>query len=211
MKKIIDLTLTVRQGMPGVDLETAKTIENDGWNAKTLHLYSHAGTHMDAPLHFGVNEKTIDKISLERCIGPAWLLDLSQIKPRAAITIADLGDLVNKIEQGDSLIVRSGWSRFVDKPEYRNDLPRISEELARWCVQRKIRILGVEPPSVADVNNPEELTLIHRILLEGNITIVEGLCNLEHMNQNKFEFFALPLKVENGDGAPARAFAIIEE
>ena len=48
MNRIIDLTLTMRSGMRGVDWEQAKTVERDGFNARTLHLYSHAGTHMDA-------------------------------------------------------------------------------------------------------------------------------------------------------------------
>jgi kynurenine formamidase len=44
-----------------------------------------------------------------------------------------------------------------------------------WCVERKVKLLGVEPPSVADVNNKEEPTHIHAILGEG--VIVEGLTN----------------------------------
>ena len=58
--KIIDLTLTYEEGMRGVAFETARTKADDGWNALTLHLYSHAGTHMDAPFHFDVNDQTID-------------------------------------------------------------------------------------------------------------------------------------------------------
>jgi kynurenine formamidase len=48
--KILDFTLTYEDGMRGVVLENVKTKFIDGWNSKTLHLYSHAGTHMDAPI-----------------------------------------------------------------------------------------------------------------------------------------------------------------
>ena len=71
-------------------------------------------------------------------------------------------------------------------------------------------MLGVEPPSIADVNNKEELTRIHKILLGANITIVEGLTNLDKLKHNKVTFVAAPLKIENGDGCPCRAFAIDE-
>ena len=71
-------------------------------------------------------------------------------------------------------------------------------------------MLGVEAPSVADVNNLEELTEIHRILLEGDVIIVEGLANLDRIEQEQFLFAALPLKVRGGDGAPCRAFAITD-
>ncbi len=53
----------------------------------------------------------------------------------------------------------------------------------------------------------EELTLIHRILLGANITVVEGLTNLSAINQEKVFFIAAPLKIEGGDGCPCRAFA----
>jgi len=69
--------------MPGVSIEPAKTVDEDGWNATTLHLYSHCGTHMDAPLHFGVSERTIDEIPLESLMGPAWVVDLSGASSRA--------------------------------------------------------------------------------------------------------------------------------
>ncbi|MGA1232838.1 MAG: hypothetical protein ACO3VR_02730, partial [Lutimaribacter sp.] len=70
-------------------------------------------------------------------------------------------------------------------------------------------LVGVEPPSVADVNNLVEVTLIHRILLGANITIVESLKNLHLIQQDRIEFIALPLKLHQGDGSPVRALARI--
>ena len=210
MSRIIDLTLSLENGLRGVMLETAKTVEKDGWNATTLHLYSHCGTHMDAPKHFAVSEQTIEQIPLDRCMGPAWLVDLSGIKPHSLITPADLTALESKIRSGDSLLLRTGWSRLAHSPAYRDDLPRISPELAYWCVEKGIRMLGVEPPSVADVNNIEELTTVHKILLKGGIIIVEGLAHLDEIHKEKVTFMAFPLKITKGDGSPVRALAIEE-
>jgi len=208
MSRIIDLTLSLEEGMRGAKIETSHLFEKDGWNATTLHLYSHCGTHMDAPKHFDVSGQTIDQIPLDKCIGPAWLVDLSGIKPRSLISIEDLGAVEKKIQSGDSLLIRTGWSRLVHSPTYRDDLPRISLELARWCVNKSIRMLGVEPPSVADVHNIEELTTIHRTLLAGGVIIVEGLVNLDKIHKDKVTFMAFPLKIAQGDGSPVRAFAI---
>jgi kynurenine formamidase len=69
-------------------------------------------------------------------------------------------------------------------------------------------MLGVEPPSVADVHNREELTNVHRVLLGGGVIVVEGLTNLDQIRAEKVTFMALPLKIAGGDGAPARAIAI---
>ena len=69
-------------------------------------------------------------------------------------------------------------------------------------------LIGVEPPSVADVNNRSELTEVHQILLRGNVTVVEGLAHLDQLRNDLVEFIVLPLKIRDGDGSPARAIAL---
>ncbi len=64
--KLIDLTMPYDEKIAGFSSETARTVGRDGWNARTLHIYSHAGTHMDAPFHFGVSDETIDEIPVEQ-------------------------------------------------------------------------------------------------------------------------------------------------
>jgi len=210
MPRVIDLTLPLASGDRGVHIEPARRLETDGWNATTLHLYSHCGTHMDAPTHFGVSSQTIDQIPIDQCMGPAWVVDPVCHYERALIRVADLGQAADKIRKGDGLLLRTGWSRRVKDPSYRDQLPRVSLELAEWCAARKIRMLGVEPPSVADVNNREELTAVHKVLLGAGIIIVEGLANLEQIRCERVTFMAFPLKIAGGDGAPARAVAIEE-
>jgi kynurenine formamidase len=209
MARIIDLTLTVRPGMRGVEFETLHTVAEHGWNSRTLHLYSHSGTHVDAPVHFGAGDGTIDRIPLAHCLLPAWVADLTGVEPKALITIARLGAVAKKVRPGDGLLLKTGWSTHIDRPQYyRDNLPRVGRELAEWCVERRVRLLGVEPPSVADVNNLEEVTEIHRLLLGAGIVIVEGLTNLGALRQERVLFGALPLKIEGGDGSPCRAFAL---
>ena len=194
--------------MGGVFIEPAKTLSVDGWNASTLHLYSHSGTHMDAPLHFEVNEQTIDELPINRLITQAWIVDLRHLKPKAEITISDLESISKDFTAGESIILHTGWSKKLGTQAYRDELPRISKDLALWMGEKKVNILGVEPPSVADVNNIKEVTEIHNILMKNDIIIVEGLCNLEQISKNKITLIALPLKVEGGDGAPSRVIAI---
>ena len=207
-KKVIDLTLPINNKMSGVSIEPAKIFSVDGWNATTLHLYSHSGTHMDAPLHFEVNEQTIDELPTERLISEAWIVDLRHLKPKAIIEISDLDFITKDFQAGQSIILHTGWSKRLGTPAYRDDLPRISSDLAHWLGEKGVNILGVEPPSVADVNNMVEVTEIHNILMKNNIIIVEGLCNLEQITKSKVTLIALPLKLEGGDGAPSRVIAL---
>lgn len=205
----IDLTQTIHPEMPGVNLREAKNLEKDGWNATTIELYSHSGTHMDAPVHFGVDGPTIDQIPLENLMGYARILDLTGILPSALIQVSDLGPLREHLKAGDSLIIHTGWSQYAKTSieKYRNELPRISEELANWLVEKGIKMIVVEPPSVANVNDLQEVTRIHRILFSGKIIIVEGVCNLEQIGADEVELMVLPLKIGGGDGAPARVIA----
>ena len=209
--RIIDLTLEINNAMRGVDVSTAKTIANDGWNATTLSLYSHCGTHMDAPVHFVSGAATIDQQDLSVCVGPALVMDLTPIQPAQLITVDDLSPYHDRIKPGCRLLLRTDWHKRHGTDDYRDALPRISIELAHWLVEKKVAMIGVEPPSVADVNNKTELTDVHQTLFHGGVLIIEGLANLDQLKQDVVNFIGLPLKVAEGDGTPVRAIAIEDE
>ncbi len=205
---IIDLTLPFREPMRGFRMKEAKNLEKDGWNASDLEIYSHAGTHMDAPLHFGISDVSIDRIPLQKLICDCHIIHISDPQPSQILGPELLDPVLKDIRHGHGIVLRTGWSRFVNEPAiYRDKLPRIGEDLARRLAGLEISMLGVEPPSVADVNNIEELQRIHRILLEAGIIIIEGLCNLERLRSPFARVMAFPLKIEGGDGAPARVLA----
>jgi kynurenine formamidase len=207
--RVIDLTLPVTPGQRGVAMEPKNTVARDGWNAATWHLFSHSGTHMDAQIHFAAGPETIDTKPLRQCLGPATVVNLTPLAPRTLLTVAHLGAAAHNFPTGESLLLRTDWHHHVADPAiYRDGLPRISEELAHWCVAQRVNLLGVEPPSIADVNNLPEVTRIHQILLGGGITIVEGLAHLDQLTSPRVLFAALPLKLAAGDGAPVRAFAV---
>jgi arylformamidase len=209
MSRIIDLTMPLKPGMRGVEITSKFTVAKEGWNASMLSLYSHAGTHMDAQVHFEAGPETIDQHTPQRCMSRAWLVNLAGIAPKALIEIESLGEVAGKLQPGDSLVLRTDWSKHVENSAiYRDGLPRISDALANWCVAKKVKLLGVEPPSIADVTNLPEVTRIHKILLGGGVTIVEGLYNLDKLTGPKIFFAALPLRIAQGDGCPCRAFAV---
>lgn len=206
--RIIDLTRTLAPDQEGVGFEQSRTVEEDGWNARTLHLYSHTGTHMDAPHHFGVSEESIEEFVPSRLMGKTWIARLGNVESQQLLMPSDLGGIADKIKAGENLILQTGWSKKESYRTFRDELPRISKELAHWIVEKGINILGVEPPSVADVNNLEEVTEIHHILMKGDVIIVEGLVNLDQIQSEMVYLIALPLKLENGDGSPIRAIAL---
>ncbi len=208
MARIVDLSLTLRPGMQGVEYEDQSTFAAKGWHTRLLHLHSHAGTHLDAPAHFLEGSLTLENLSLEKCIGPAWVIDLSFLRPRELITVEHLAPHASKVTQGARLLLRTGWSAHADLPDYRTHFPRVSLPLAEWFAQRGISLLGVETPAVASMDDREELISVHQALLHAEIVIVEGLANLTALSTDQVTFIALPLKLEGGDGSPVRAVAI---
>ena len=193
--------------MRGVALEDTKFKSVDGWNSKTLHLYSHAGTHMDAPFHFEVNDQTIDEFEVSRFVCDSWVIPV-EAYAKQKITLQDLGGYADLINKGDGVILKTGWSAYVNESKYREELPGIHHSLADWFAGKGINMLAVEPPSIADVMDRAEVTKIHEILLGGDIIIVEGLTNLDAVSKQKVKLIALPLKIKKGDGAPARVIAM---
>jgi D-apiose dehydrogenase len=209
-RRVIDLSLPVSSSLSGVDVSPARTIAIDGWNATTITLYSHAGTHMDAPRHFLPAGASLDRQDLATCCGPARIVNVAPAQPRQLLTVQDVGSCLGAVYPGDRLLFRTDWSKRAGTSEYRDELPRISIELARWLVEREVALIGVEPPSIADVNNVAELTEVHQTLFRGGVVIVEGLANLDQITQPEVEFIALPLNIPGGDGCPVRAIAIEE-
>lgn len=208
MNNIVDLSLPYSERFANFSKESCKTVAQNGWNASTLKFYSHCGTHMDAPIHFNVSTQSIDQIKVSQFVGRAWVIDARKVGAKGLITSQEIPNRIKQtFKEGDSLLLRTDWYQQVHTPAYRNELPRISEELAHWCVAHKVKMIGVEPPSVADVNNLDEVTKIHQILL-GDVIIIEGLAHLDALETDCVELIALPLKIEGGDGAPARVIAI---
>lgn len=77
---VLDLTHTISGEMPvypGTEkpvLTTACTIETAGYRETLLHMYSHTGTHMDAPAHMIARGRTLDSYGVEKFVGPGFVL-----------------------------------------------------------------------------------------------------------------------------------------
>lgn len=205
--QIIDLSLPIAPGMRGVEIDPNTSYDKDGFNTTMLHLYSHAGTHMDAPLHFLNGARTMERLDLNKCVGPALVVDVSHKQPHDFITVADLGMAAGKIEAESRVLLYTGWDLHVEQEDYRTSFPRISLELAEWFVERGIWLVGMEMPSVAALHDYEELRSVHQTLLRAEIVIVECLANLRDLPEEVF-FIATPLKINGGDGCPVRAIAL---
>jgi len=209
---IIDLSLTLRNGMRGVAFEPNTVMPTHDYNTTNLRLYSHTGTHMDAPLHFVDSGRTIDHVALEKCVGPAQVFDLSHKPAHSQITVDDLHPFAERVTPQSRILLRTDWDRHADKDDFRTHFTRLSLALAEWLVERGVWLVGVQSPSVASLRpeDKQELIDVHRTLLKAEVVIVEGLANLNQIEEETVQFVALPLKLDGIDGSPVRAVAIVD-
>ena len=80
----------------------------------------------------------------------------------------------------------------------------VGEEAARVFAAYGLDLLGTETQSVAAV---EETVAVHRILLESDILLLEGI-RLGAVSEGGYFLSAAPLSLEGADGAPVRAVLI---
>lgn len=180
--------------------------EVHSYDSEIMMMSTHTGTHMDAPSHFLANTPSIDMIGVERLVSPALLLDL----PKGAneeITLDDLR-VINEIDQGISIVFRTGWQKMIANRDYMTSNPGLSVAAAALLADKNVNAVGIDSPSI-DIGSDEHFST-HKTLLSNGILIIENLCNLESLgHKGTFTLVINPLKLKGASGSPVRALAII--
>jgi arylformamidase len=168
----------------------------DSCNVTSIRMSAHAGTHVDAPLHYGDDQPGIDAVSLDVLIGPARVVTLNVIE---AITIDDLQNALGDAPFTRLLI----HTRASDVPSevWQPDFVCFEPEAAEWLGERGCRLIGTDTPSV-DPATSRDLPA-HKAFLRSNVIIMENL-SLASVPDGAYELIALPLRIAGNDAAPAR-------
>jgi arylformamidase len=203
----IDGEMLVWPGDPAVSVDRTKRIAaGDAANVSELRIGTHTGTHVDPPVHFIEGAAGIDAVPLDLLVGEAFVADLrAHDGPLAA---ADLEGAA--IPAGVTrLLLRTANSELWRRARpitFPDMFACLTEDGARWALDRGIRLVGVDFLSVeakASEGHP-----VHHLLLGNGAVIVEGL-DLGGVEPGRlYEFVCLPLKILAGDGGPARALLI---
>lgn len=144
--KITDLTHIIYSDMPvfpGTEqpiFEKANTLEKDGFQEAKITMYSHTGTHIDAPAHMLSSGPYLDNLEVEHFIGNAIILDFSNGKIKL-IDVDNLKPYEEKIKNVEFIIIKTGWSKYWGDKKYYVDFPSLSEEAAKWLLGFNLREL----------------------------------------------------------------------
>lgn len=110
----------------------------------------HLATHMDGEKHFWAAGRTIGQVPLEEWHGPGVLVDLSDTVSDSSVYTPEMIEERVDVHDGDILLIRTGWHRFgwssPDSDEFRYMIrhPGPSADFADWCIERRIRWLGID-------------------------------------------------------------------
>lgn len=181
-----------------------------------LHMGDHAGTHVDAPVHFDERPgaMTVDQMPLESFFTEAVCLDLSHKPPKSNVSIEDLEAAIAKagvsIKPKDTvLLYMAHHERSWGTEAWVTDFPGLTKESANWLCDQGIGMFGVEAvsPGRTGRSNFE----VHHVCRDRGITHMEGLSNLDKLlGKGRFRFIGFPLKIKGGTGSPIRAVAWLD-
>ncbi len=200
------------------------------YSANNFSTAEHGGTHIDAPIHFAKGGQTVDEIPLEKLIGPAIKIDVSEKAVQDVDYLIGIEDFVNweaqqqmTIPEGSIVLLQTGHSTYYPlKEKYLGTnqrgaeavallhFPGLSAEAASWLVEkRNINAIGIDTPSI-DYGQSQDFKS-HVILLSKNIPAFENLTQLDQLPNKGFKVIALPMKIKGGSGAPLRIVAMLKE
>ena len=203
MKKFFDITLDLSEdtiiypGDPKFEKEYICSIDmGDSFNISSISMGSHTGTHIDAPKHFYNDGNTIDSIDLEKLIGKARVIELLEVEEINR-------EILEKvyIEEGDRILFKTKNSKILRQNKYEEDFVSLTKCGAEYLIENNIKLVAIDYLSIEGINS--EFNDVHLLLLKNNIVIIEGV-NLLEVPEGEYNISALPLKIKDGDGAPAR-------
>lgn len=200
----VDISMPIRPGMPTfpgdppVRVETLRDLaRGDPYRLCALAFGSHAGTHVDAPRHFLDLAPGVDAIDPDALLGPCRVVDV----PEHRRLIVE-GDVPND-PSVRRVLFRTANSRRWERGESSfADYVAIAPAAARRLVERGVRLVGIDSLSVE--NDTSGRYPVHRTLLTAGVVVLEGL-RLADVGPGDYDLVCLPLRIEDGDGAPARA------
>ena len=207
--KIYDITVPVREGMPVYSGDQPFKItrvldmgKGAPANLSVVNMGAHNGTHMDAPLHFIADGKTIGELDLGVMMGPVRVFHL-EVEEKIDLNDVETLDL----EGVERVIFKTRNSDLWRKEGFQTNYVYISGRAAQYLVDRGVKLVGVDYLSV-QAHDGDDFSP-HLALLGGGVVVLEGV-DLSETPPGDYRLVALPLKLVDAEGAPARA-VLIEE
>jgi len=186
-------------------------------NTTEVHLFTHNGTHMDAPWHFNPEGRHIDELDVEDWVyNSPKVVDVSH-RPSRNIDRSDIEPFFSKDDNSDLLLVFSGMSLLIESNtrEYMENFPGLTSDAADFILKEtRVRGIAVDLPSVDPIENILARNFpIHRMMLgdvKRSLIIIENVNITPVLGKKAKRVFAVPLLFKGLDGSPVNIFAEVD-
>jgi len=226
--QVIDLTHSFSPdfptffGVPGIEQATMYTFEDAGFNMKRWTLIEHAGTHMDAPIHFSEDGQSAEEVPVENLVTPLAVIDIREKaagNPDAQVTPEDIKawEAANgPIPERACVAMNSGWAAFAGDPGKftgKDDddvfhFPGFHVEATQYLLE-ETTALGMAVDTMSLDYGPSQSFDTHYAWLPTNRWGLENLANLSDLPATGATLVAGAPKVAGATGGPTRLIALV--
>ena len=236
-KRYVDCTLTIKNSEawvqfprrivyggaePQIRIEPIATVKQNRTAVFGLYgLTTQCYTHMESKYHMYEDGRTLDEVPLDWFITDGAVVDMMHKKPGEAVTAEDLEKSGADIREGDTIIIRTGWTdKAFGTREFWADMIHLSEDAGDWIVSKKPRALmqdfmtDISPLIKGEHGEllPEpKFCPVHFKTMGADMLLIEWCANLGAISKPRVQVIALPLKVKGTEGAPARVIVVEED
>lgn len=191
------------------------------FNLYELRISEHTGTHIDAPLHFTADGKSVAELPVEDLVAPLVVID---IKAKAAenadaqVTPEDIKawtDANGPLPDGAIVAMNSGWAAHVATDKFRNlgpdgktmHFPGFHVDAVKQLLEGSTKAIAVDTLSLDFGQSPD--FIVHNTWLPAGRYGIEGIANLDALPAKGATIVVGAPKVRGGTGGPARVFAMV--
>jgi kynurenine formamidase len=188
-----------------------------------ISFMEHCGTHIDSPAHVIEGGRYLHQLTPPELLAPAVKIDLTAACNDTAdydISTTDIEAFEQAhgtIQAGTLVLLHTGWdARYHDPGAYllasgdgQYHWPGLSKQAADLLAARGVRGVGIDTIGI-DGGHIALTLAAHRSLLSAGAFIVENVANLAGLPPTGSAVLALPMKVEDGSGAPTRVVAFLD-
>jgi arylformamidase len=197
--KFIDITRPLSEDIltyPGDTPPVFRQETHGHYIITALHLSTHTGTHIDAPVHYRITGNTIDTIPFSHIMGTCRVLDVT-----SAGSSITANHLKGRLDGIDRLLLKTSFS---GTGSFDENYPSLTTDAARLITGCDMKCVGIDSPSIESYRCDGT---VHRELLSHGCIIIE-LLDLSNVEEGDYTMVALPLRLTGLDGSPARVVLI---
>lgn len=191
------------------------------FNLFELRVNEHTGTHIDAPLHFSADGKSVAEIPIESLIVPLVNIDIREKaakNPDAQLSPDDIKAWMSKngpLPKNCCVAMNSGWDAHVNNARFRNaddkkvmHFPGFHIEAAKMLIKDG-NAVGIASDTLSLDFGPSPDFAVHYNWLASGHWGLECITNLSALPARGATLIVGALKVRGGTGGPCRVFATV--